>query len=360
MNMYIKNLYTKLRAYKLRQHTVSFETACLPQEALPNLTKREWKEVKERWAGISDIGILPLYWQLFKYFDHFSSDFVSDDIFMPWILRRLNDINESKAFEHKGYYDILFGNTIKRPQTIANCVRGTFYTADMDILPKQELLLKLKGLDSFIIKPTKGGWGGGNVKKVVPESDSIEQIINEYERLSGNFIIQPLVHQSHRTALFNGDSLNTFRISTLCLNGKVSLCTILFRCGRPGVFVDNGAAGGFMVGVDEIGCFREFAYNNRYERFYDNGHGVKFQDGNIPNMYDIVEKIKMVHQKCLPSIGFAGWDIAIDENDEPVMIEVNLSWPGVQFEQLCPGKPIFGNRTEEVVDFCRNTPSQVI
>lgn len=358
--MWMRNVFNTVKMYRLRRHTIKFEAENMRKSVLTQLSQEEWNQIQNRWSGISKIGIKPLYWQMFKKMDHFSSDFVSDDLFMPWVLRRLNDTQEANAFEHKGYYDVLFGNTIKRPQTIANCVRGILYTADMDLLPKQELLLRLKGLDSFIIKPTKGGWGGGNVKKVVPASESIEHIINEYERKSGNFIIQPLVHQSERTALFNRDSLNTFRISTLCLNGKVSLCTILFRCGRPGVFVDNGAAGGFMVGVDETGRFREFAYNNRYERFYDNGNGVQFKDGDIPNMYEIVEKIKMVHQKCLPSIGFAGWDIAIDENDEPLMVEVNLSWPGVQFEQLCPGKPIFGNRTEEVVDFCRNTPSPII
>lgn len=45
-----------------------------------------------------------------------------------------------------------------------------------------------------------------------------------------------------------------------------------------------------------------------------------------------------------------GLDICLDENNEPVLIEVNLLEPGILYEQLCTG-PIFGERTNEVLDY---------
>ena len=53
----------------------------------------------------------------------------------------------------------------------------------------------------------------------------------------------------------------------------------------------------------------------------------------------------------LTRINFIGWDICFNEQNEPIVIELNSSQPGVIGEQLCTG-PIFGDRTHEVLDYC--------
>ncbi len=50
-------------------------------------------------------------------------------------------------------------------------------------------------------------------------------------------------------------------------------------------------------------------------------------------------------------MGFAGWDFCLDENNNPIFIEVNLGYPSILYEQLCSVSPIFGNRTNEVYEY---------
>jgi hypothetical protein len=47
-----------------------------------------------------------------------------------------------------------------------------------------------------------------------------------------------------------------------------------------------------------------------------------------------------------------GWNIGVDENDEPILVEANLESPSVNVSQLCCG-PIFGDRIEEVFDYVK-------
>lgn len=347
----LHNTYHRIRLIRNRNHIMRVESENMKRLPLADLTKEEYLAVVKRWDGVSELKILPKYYQMFKTLEHFDPKFVSDDLFMPFILRKLNEKSESEAFVHKGLYDILFKNEIKRPTTLVNNINGTFYLPNMKPISHDEAVSILKKEQCFIIKPTIGSCMGKGVKKIDTEADGIVTILNQYKK---NFITQQIVQQSALTAEFNPCSLNTFRISTLNINGKVSVCSIIFKCGQSDLIIDNGGAGGLMVGIDEAGCFREYGYNNEYEKFYETKNGVKFEGKYVESFSVVLNKIKEVHQKCIPSMGFAGWDVALDEHNEPVMIEVNLVWPGIQFEQLCPGKPIFGDRTDEVIEYLHN------
>ena len=71
----------------------------------------------------------------------------------------------------------------------------------------------------------------------------------------------------------------------------------------------------------------------------------------IEEVKDLVDLAINAHRFYLPTCGFAGWDLALDSNNKPIFIEVNLGFPGIQFEQLCPATPIFEGRTQEVIDY---------
>ena len=331
-----------------RKVMIREESSNMNNLSLTNLTKEEYSLVQNRWKGVSIFKVLPKYYQMFKTLEHFSPDFVSDDLFMPFILRKLNNKSESEAFVHKGLYDILFKDTIDRPVTLINCINGVCYNSAFEPISNDKVIGLVREENDIIIKPTVGSCMGRNVRKIKGNCQEIDAILSQY---GDNYIIQKVVNQSEITAIYNSSSLNTFRISTLNINGKVSLSSLMFRCGQEGAFVDNGGAGGIMIGVDIDGHMREYGYNNKYEKIYNTKGGVIFSEGYFPNMNKIVNKVIDVHKKCLPTMGFAGWDIAIDINNNPIMIEVNLVWPGIQFEQLCQGTPIFGDRTDEVIEF---------
>lgn len=215
----------------------------------------------------------------------------------------------------------------------------------------------LESQNRFIIKPTHDSTQGQNVKCINPQEVDLEKMLNDY---GNDFIIQELVKQSEKTAAFHKDSLNTLRVSTLNINGKVSLCNILFRCGRNGNTVDNGGAGGLMCGVLPDGHFKRTAFDKYYKTYMETESGMKFGDCYISELVDIVTTVLQWHATKLPHLGFAGWDVALNEKNKPVMIEVNLRWPGIQFEQLCTGTPLFGDRTIEVIDYVKGHPLSLL
>ena len=115
-----------------------------------------------------------------------------------------------------------------------------------------------------------------------------------------------------------------------------------------------------MVGVEEDGTFHDYAYDNKYKRYYKTDTGIEFGKQKIGEVHDIIRIVKEYHSKYFPNLGFIGWDFALDSEEHPVLIEVNLEFPGIQMEQLASGKPIFGDRTEEVVDYVCKFNKQLI
>lgn len=141
------------------------------------------------------------------------------------------------------------------------------------------------------------------------------------------------------------------RITTLLLNGNVSICSAAIRCGKAGSLVDNVGAGGAIIGIRENGALHPYGFN--HEGMTSKNGEFVFDGFSIPN-YDKVIKFALDAHSFIPNIRLAGWDICLDSNNQPKLIEVNTSWPGIFYEQLCTG-PIFGGRTDEVLDFCKTT-----
>ncbi|MDE5997963.1 MAG: hypothetical protein K2G77_07120 [Muribaculaceae bacterium] len=72
----------------------------------------------------------------------------------------------------------------------------------------------------------------------------------------------------------------------------------------------------------------------------------------IPEFKKIEELALLLHSK-IEHIHIIGWNLALDHNNDAVLIEANATWPGITIEQLCTG-PIFGDRTQEVIEYCKS------
>lgn len=336
-----------IRIERNRRITLKEEACNMHLIKMQKLTSIEKKQIYEKWNRLG-LSINPLYFRMFKTLEYFSPLWVADDLYFPYMTEKLNHKNARLAYEHKGNLTSIFGNDFLTPSTILNVIRGVVFDSNGNIVDHNVADSLLQKAHSYIIKPSIESSCGRSVRKCTFPEWNVSNINKYY---SDNYIVQEIIEQHPFTAQFNKNSLNTFRISTLFINGNVSLCSVLFRCGQDGNVVDNGGAGGLMVGVEENGIFRDYAYNNRYERFNATKNGVIFKNLHFKGLPEIIERIKEIHIKNIPFMGFAGWDIAIDIQGNPVLIEVNLTFPGVQFEQLCASKPMFGDRTEEVIQY---------
>lgn len=345
----MRKLYHKFKVNKIRNWAISLEKGNMEGLKLCPLTREEKELLIETWGDLG-LKINPLFYQMFKTIEGFNAQYLSDDLFFPLIIKTLNPDNLVGTLEHKGLYTTLYSE-LHQPNMLLQRINGVYYNSMMDIVDLVDTIKSAKPDRQYIIKPTVGSGMGRGVKKVSLNSVDIKDIIHFINNYGDNIVIQEIVEQSSKTSIFNKESLNTFRVSTLNLNGKASLCTVIFRCGRDGSCVDNAGAGGLVVGVREDGQFYEYAYDNKYKRYYQSDTGVQFKGTKIEEVKDLIDLAINAHRKYLPTCGFAGWDFALDVNNKPIFIEVNLGFPGIQLEQLCPAKPIFGERTQEVIEY---------
>lgn len=70
----------------------------------------------------------------------------------------------------------------------------------------------------------------------------------------GFYICQNAVKQSEEMNKLNSNAINTLRVITVMKNGKARVLSALLRCGTKETGnVDNWAAGGFAIGINENG-----------------------------------------------------------------------------------------------------------
>ena len=65
----------------------------------------------------------------------------------------------------------------------------------------------------------------------------------------------------------------------------------------------------------------------------------------------MVENVLAFHQR-MPYFRMIGWDMAVDSEGKPTIMEYNIKWPGIQYYQWCNG-PLFGtdeNRVHQYVN----------
>lgn len=76
-------------------------------------------------------------------------------------------------------------------------------------------------------------------------------------------------------------------------------------------------------------------------------NGLDFCGLQIPEWQNIKQLVVQTHYK-LAHFQLINWDIAIQEDGTPIVVEYNLIDASVSFHQLNVG-PIFGELTEEVL-----------
>ena len=297
--------------------------------------------------------------EVLKYFNGFDPRYVSHHMYLPLLSRRLNNYHYTKFFEDKGVLGKLSDSGIQFPYCLVRCIDGEFYDNDLhQISHEQAGKLCLDYGQNLIFKISRESSGGHGIRKLkLKEMTDTEKPSAVKELLSTpakDYVVQKCIEQSAVMSQFNESSVNTFRIITLYLNGKVTLCYTLLRIGQKGSDVDNMCSGGIGVGVEADGKIHKYGYNYALDKL-DVFNGVVFDGKRIEHLPSIINQILETHKKCFPLCKFIGWDVCINERNEPVIIELNSSQPEIFVGQLNNG-PVFGERTQEVIDYIKTKP----
>ena len=178
-------------------------------------------------------------------------------------------------------------------------------------------------------------------------SINLDKIVND---ISNDIAIQELVIQHDDVAKLNPSSVNTLRILTLLGNdGNVKVYSTLLRIGGGYTKVDNFCSGGMAVGVADNGKLKKYGY-------YLNGNSVTqhplskidFLDYQLPSIDKAKELVKKAHI-YVPHFRMVSWDVAIEKDGTPILIEANLADGQLDLHQLTNG-PLFKEDTKKILD----------
>ena len=301
--------------------------------------------------------VLP-YWKKYGYkpakmwYQLFSSQeqkvdprYIPYDLYYGELLPYFSNSQFRRFGEDKCYHDIWLSD-VKKPQTICKNIAGVYYDANMKPITKAEAIaLVLAFDDEFLIKPSVDTGEGRLIRFFTQETATEDVIKTAFNDMGANFILQAAVKQHPVLSQLNPSSLNTIRLITFFFEGEVHVLSSILRIGAPNAKVDNVGAGGYACSIKDDGWLNDKAVNKHSDWVEETGTGIKFAGIQVPEFERVVEIVKDKHL-LMAHFKLIGWDMAVDENNEPVFIEYN-TFPGAN--QLTNG-PAFGDLTEKVLE----------
>lgn len=274
--------------------------------------------------------------------------YIPEDIYYCFIDTYYNNYSLASVYDNKCFYRKIFPE-IKQPETIVSRLNNFWTDSTGQAVSEKEIENIIQKYDELVIKTATDSCGGKGVFFVKKEN-IIEDFNNICSNIDTDIVVQKVLKQHKNLNLLNSSSVNTIRLfSMLNKDGSVKIYSSVLRMGINGSRVDNACSGGISCGINPDGRLKSVAYSNEGKKFFVHpSSGVNFDRIIIPSYDKACEAIKKLHIS-IPHFRLVSWDIAIDEDENPVLIEVNLIFSEVTFHQLNNG-PLFGDDTEKILE----------
>ena len=311
------------------------------------LTKEQKKEVQDFY--ISMIGHkVPLYCHEYFYSrtGFFTKEYVPNNLYHVDLVPRANIHRLQGPLGDKNMCDFLFpGENIAH--SILKNMNGYYYF-EGEPVSKDEAIRLCHNLERVIIKPSKESKGHG--VQVFSAKDGVtnlggKTVASLFEEYKKDFLIQEVVKQHKDMATLNPTSVNTMRILSYRSDMEVLIVYSVVRIGRKGSVIDNQCAGGISTTIDKEGRLGKEAFGGySADNIQMTDSGVVLEGYQLPSYNKAIEMVKRLHLK-LPFFNLVGWDVAIQEDGEPVLIEFNTN-PGLSQSAFKSG---MGEYTERII-----------
>lgn len=277
---------------------------------------------------------------------NFDPRYIPEDLMMTDIEGHLNDWESAHGVDNKNYYQFYF-NEIKHPKTAFRRMNGIYHLGDYSVCTIEEAINAAQRFSSLIIKRTIE-IGQGSSIEFWNKNDGEEKLRKILTSHSEDIIAQDFIKQHKSLAEFNPSSVNSIRVVTLMLDDKVDFLCAYLRIGQAGTRIDNVSAGGVCSSVTREGYLCNYGYDKHANKVYESSSGKKFAGFKIPGWDSVLTTCYSMHQK-LGNFRLVSWDIAIDPQEKPVFIEMNLKYGAMEYHQLFNG-PLFGDKTKDILD----------
>jgi Sugar-transfer associated ATP-grasp len=277
--------------------------------------------------------------------------YIPEDIYYAYIERAFSRHELADPYADKNSYDRIFPG-VPGPISLLRRINGRFYSRDYRVLTlKQANDLISEHQGDLIVKPSIDSGDGKNVRKLTidhgklaygEESTDFEKLTQSYGL---DFLVQHVFQQHPAMAEFHPSSVNTVRFYTLRLDDEIKVISAVFRAGNMGRCVDNR---GIPCGINAEGKLNDHA-NTKYftKHEFHPVTGKAFRGFVIPGWQAACEFVKQLHEQLL-YFDSVSWDITINPDSQPCLMEVNLTFQEINFHQVNNG-PLYGDLTDEVL-----------
>ena len=316
--------------------------------SLPELTSEEFMLLQKTWPCFEFDKKDVLLARLYKKENGFDPHYISSSYHGVLVEKRIIPHNQICSLENKALVDLYFPE-MPFPQAYIRCINNILYDKEMNRISFEEAVRFLIEKKQFIIKPAINSGQGHGVKRI--NLQHVDNVSNEWFKklFSGateNFIIQEIAIQHPDVAQLNPTSLNCCRITSIYIGGKYTYGAML-KIGKNGSSVDNWNSS-YLVGISKEGKLNDIGWDDSIHSVTKTDNGIQFGGIKYPHYDSMVSTVEYYHKKYFPQTGVIGWDVFIDANNKPIVIEANLSIPGIPAEQLCSG-PFFKDVHDELI-----------
>lgn len=311
------------------------------------LTKEQKKEIEDFYISmIGEKVPLSSHEYFYSRTGVYSKEYVPKGLYTVELLPKANKVSYRDAYADKNMVDIYLPN-VKHPHTVLKRMNGYYYY-EGEPVSEEEAIKKCSNLQDCIIKPALEYSGKGvcglEVKNGIASIDELK-LEDLFKKYGKNFQIQKRLKQHEKMNLLNPTSVNTIRILTYRSDMEILVIYSVVRIGRMGQVIDNQCAGGISTIIGEDGRLGKYAYGGYTENdVLKTDVGTVLEGFEIPSYNKAIETVKKLHFQ-LPFFNLIGWDVAIDEAGDPVIIEWNVN-TGLSQSAFGPG---FGKYTERII-----------
>lgn len=312
----------------------------------PSSTKEERQAIKQYWKRYTHKNH-KFFQILYSHINgEFSPKYIPYDLYVTKIDKYLND-ERYLALDNKCYYPMLFD--CKLPQMLFMRINGIYYNPEYKMISFEEASQLAEQNGKAIFKPAtvSGGGVGIRIWRKGNQQSPADIMHESYEHLK-DYVCQNVQQQHEDLAKIHENSLNTLRIFTLLINNKIEILSCVLRMGANGGFVDNFCGGGFACGIVEDGRLKKYGFSESAERVTKHPQAGEFTQYTVPSFNKAKELVKREAEK-FPYFRLIAWDLAIDREGDPVLIEANFAKGSLTLAQYTNG-PLFGEFTDAVLD----------
>lgn len=248
----------------------------------------------------------------------FKMGWIPEDYYTFYILKKYNPesirMSDYKTFDNKIFPDFALEPLIIK-------IGENFYDSSRQQITTEKARNIVFNYNNEVVIKEDLSSGGNRVKFI----NSREFKPDVYTYIS-SYIVQPVIQQHENLKLLNDKAVSTVRVVTyLNKKGNIEVKYAFLRFGLGDSRVDNVSSGGGFSFINSDGSLEGTAYN---KLGIDMGikhpnSGILYKSVKIPG-YENILNTCVKHHNAFPYAKLIGWDVAVKETGEPILLEWNL------------------------------------